>query len=571
MFKKFAAFSIIFFLLSCSDNQALDIDVPTTSKVEKLIEHSKEFERQVISFKTPGGKIHFAIGFGIANSIMVEGDGGNIIIDASDSVFEAKKIYSLFAEQNSNPIKAIIYTHNHGDHTFGTAFYLKNQKEKPQIIAHEDTDYYVQRIMGILNPIITQRSTRMFGTLLPKEDFINVGIGASLNVSKSPTGYIKPDITFQDTLKTNIAGIDIELYHAPGETDDQLFVWLPSHKSLMPGDNIYKTFPNLYTIRGTTHRDVIGWINSIDHMQSFEPEFLFPSHTKPVVGKDKIKEVLMVYRDAIQYIHDQTIRLMNQGYYPDQIVEMVELPEDISNSPYLYEFYGTVRWSVKSIFNGYLGWFNGNPSELDPLSREEKAKRISKLAGGNDNLLSQLKAAVKNEDMQWALELSDYLIALDFFNDEVKNLRQQALIYEGSRSSNPNKRNYFLTSALELQKGFNGFPISVTNEKLLDEISIDTFFDVLSVRFNPKKHNNNIFKVCFNFSSGVIKNITLRNSVAVISNSKETGCNIIIQTKEEEFKKILMGISNPVTSIASGNIEVEGGNTAFLEFLTKFQ
>ena len=571
MFKKFAAFSIIFFLLSCSDNQALDIDVPTTSKVEKLIEHSKEFERQVISFKTPGGKIHFAIGFGIANSIMVEGDGGNIIIDASDSVFEAEKIYSLFAEQNSNPIKAIIYTHNHGDHTFGTAFYLKNQKEKPQIIAHEDTDYYVQRIMGILNPIITQRSTRMFGTLLPKEDFINVGIGASLNVSKSPTGYIKPDITFQDTLKTNIAGIDIELYHAPGETDDQLFVWLPNHKSLMPGDNIYKTFPNLYTIRGTTHRDVIGWINSIDHMQSFEPEFLFPSHTKPVVGKDKIKQVLMVYRDAIQYIHDQTIRLMNQGYYPDQIVEMVELPEDISNSPYLYEFYGTVRWSVKSIFNGYLGWFNGNPSELDPLSREEKAKRISNLAGGNDNLLSQLKAAVKDEDMQWALELSDYLIALDFFNDEVKNLRQQALIYEGSRSSNPNKRNYFLTSALELQKGFNGFPISVTNEELLDEISIDTFFSVLSVRFNPKKHNDNIFRVCFNFSSGVIKNITLRNSVAVISNSKETGCNIIIQTKEAEFKKILMGISNPITSIASGNIIVEGGHTAFLEFLTKFQ
>ena len=571
MFKKFAAFSIIFFLLSCSDNQALDIDVPSTSKVEKLIEHSKEFERQVISFNTPGGKIHFAIGFGIANSIMVEGDGGNIIIDASDSVFEAEKIYSLFAEQNSNPIKAIIYTHNHGDHTFGTAYYLKNQKEKPQIIAHEDTDYYVQRIMGILNPIITQRSTRMFGTLLPKEDFINVGIGASLNVSKSPTGYIKPDITFQDTLKTNIAGIDIELYHAPGETDDQLFVWLPNHKSLMPGDNIYKTFPNLYTIRGTTHRDVIGWINSIDHMQSFEPEFLFPSHTKPVVGRNKIKEVLIVYRDAIQYIHDQTIRLMNQGYYPDQIVEMVELPEDISNSPYLYEFYGTVRWSVKSIFNGYLGWFNGNPSELDPLSREEKAKRISNLAGGNDNLLSQLKAAVKDEDMQWALELSDYLIALDFFNDEVKNLRQQALIYEGSRSSNPNKRNYFLTSALELQKGFNGFPISVTNEELLEEISIDTFFDVLSVRFNPKKHNNDIFRVCFNFSSGVTKNITLRNSVAVISNSKQIDCNITIQTKEEEFKKILMGIGNPVASIASGNITVEGGNIAFLEFLTKFQ
>lgn len=572
MLKKFALIPLTFFLFSCSDNQLLDIDVPSTSQVEKLIEHSKEFEKQVISFETPGGNIHFAIGFGIANSIMVEGIGGNIIIDASDSTFEAEKIYSLFKQKNSNPIKAIIYTHNHGDHTFGTAYYLNNQEEKPKIIAHEDTDYYVQRIMGILNPIISLRSTRMFGTLLSEEDFINVGIGQSLSVSKSPTGYVKPDITFKDTLKMSISGIDIELFHAPGETNDQIFVWLPNHKSLMPGDNVYKTFPNLYTIRGTTHRDVIGWVQSIDHMKSFEPEFLFPSHTKPIVGKDKIREILIIYRDAIQFIHDQTIRLMNQGYYPDQIIEMIQLPEEIAKSPYLFEFYGTIRWSVKSIFNGYLGWFNGNPSELDPLSREEKAIRISQLAGGKEILLEQLYKAVEDEDMQWALELSDYLIALDFFNREVKNLRQKALIYEGSRTSNPNKRNYFLTSALELQEEFKGFPIIARNEELLDQISINTFFDVLSVRFNPEKHNNDIFKVCFKFSSGIIKNITLRNDVAVISSSFENNCNILIKTNEIELKKILIGINNPVAAIAAGNILVEeGGITNFLEFLTKFQ
>ena len=263
---------------------------------------------------------------------------------------------------------------------------------------------------------------------------------------------------------------------------------------------------------------------------------------------------------------------MNLGYYPDQIIEMIKLPDNIAKSPYLYEFYGTTRWSVKSIFNGYLGWFNGNPSELDPLSREEKAKRISELAGGNEILLEQLYKAVKDEDMQWALELSDYLITLDFFNEEVKNLRQQALIYEGSRSSNPNKRNYFLTSALELQKEFNGFPIIARNEELLDQISINTFFDVLSVRFNPEKHNNDIFKVCFIFSSGVIKNITLRNNVAVISNSYEMNCNILIKTNEIELKKILTGISNPVAAIAAGNIIIEeGGTINFLEFLTKFQ
>ena len=573
MSKFLLIFLSLLFLYSCSDsNNNSDINIPVTSEVETLIGHSKEFEKKVLSYETPGGRIHFAIGFGIANSIMVEGENGNIIIDAADSVYEAEQIYSLFSEKNDNPIKAIIYTHNHGDHTFGAAYYLKSQNEKPQIIAHEDTDYYVQRIMGILNPIITSRSTRMFGTSLPEKDLINVGIGPNLSVSKSPTGYVKPDTTFSDTLKLNIEGIELELYHAPGETNDQIFIWLPKHKALMPGDNIYKTFPNLYTIRGTTHRDVKGWIDSIDHMKTFQPEYLFPSHTKPIIGKETIQDALNIYRDAIQYIHDQTIRLMNQGLYPDEIADIVKLPKEIADSPYLYEFYGTVRWSVKSIFNGYLGWFSGNPAELDPLSRKEKASRISDLAGGSDMLLKQLHLAVKEKDMQWALELSDYLISLDLFTDEVKELRIEALIYEGSRSSNPNKRNYFLTSALELNGGIEEISLlDRTSEELLHQISIDTLFDVLSTRYNPEEEFVNNYKVCFSFASGITKNITIRNKVAVVSNNIDGSCDLKITSEEIEFKKTLTGLSSPVAQIASGDLIVEGSSTEFLIFLTKFR
>ena len=573
MSKFLLIFLSLLFLYSCSDsNNNSDINIPATSEVETLIEHSKEFEKKVLSYETPGGRIHFAIGFGIANSIMVEGENGNIIIDAADSVYEAEQIYSLFSEKNDNPIKAIIYTHNHGDHTFGAAYYLKSQNEKPQIIAHEDTDFYVQRIMGILNPIITSRSTRMFGTSLPEKDLINVGIGPNLSVSKSPTGYVKPDTTFSDTLKLNIEGIELELYHAPGETNDQIFIWLPKHKALMPGDNIYKTFPNLYTIRGTTHRDVKGWIDSIDHMKTFQPEYLFPSHTKPIIGKETIQDALNIYRDAIQYIHDQTIRLMNQGLYPDEIADIVKLPKEIADSPYLYEFYGTVRWSVKSIFNGYLGWFSGNPAELDPLSRKEKASRISDLAGGSDMLLKQLHLAVKEKDMQWALELSDYLISLDLFTDEVKELRIEALIYEGSRSSNPNKRNYFLTSALELNGSIEEISLlDRTSEDLLHQISIDTLFDVLSTRYNPEEEFVNNYKVCFSFASGITKNVTIRNKVAVISNNIDGSCDLKITSEEIEFKKTLTGLSSPVAQIASGDLIVEGSSTEFLIFLTKFR
>ena len=571
--RKFLTVLLILTVVSgCSDSENNKIDVPITSEVENLISHSEEFEQKILSYDTPGGKIHFAIGFGIANSIMVEGDDGNIIIDAADSMYEADKIYNLFKQKNSNPIKAIIYTHNHGDHTFGTQYYLNIQEERPQIIAHEDTDFYVQRIMGILNPIIATRSTRMFGTTLPEEELINVGIGPNLSVSKSPTGYVKPDLTFRNELKINISGIEMELYHAPGETDDQIFVWLPNHKSLMPGDNVYKTFPNLYTIRGTSHRDVKGWIDSLDHMKTFNPEFLFPSHTKPIIGKEVIQNVLNTYRDAIQFVHDQTIRLMNQGMYPDEIAEKIKLPESIADSPYLKEFYGTVRWSVKSIFNGYLGWFSGNPAELDPLSREEKAKRILNLAGDIDVMIDDLRLAVEKEDMQWALELSDYLIALDSFTKEVKDLRIDALIYEGSRSANPNKRNYFLTSAFELRDDFvEPSLLDRTSEELLEYVSIDTLFDVLSTRYNPDKRINENTTICFLFSSGLRKNITIRNQVAVISNTTGDDCLMTVTSDEIELKKVLTGWSNPVTSIASEKIQIEGNSVEFLQFLSKFR
>ena len=567
--KFFPIIIVLAIVTSCSKEVNDLSNIPQSSDLEGLINHTNEFNKEIYTYKTPGGLIHIAVGFGIANSIMIEGKDGNIIVDVTDSVSEAEKVYSLFKKKNSNPIKAIIYTHNHGDHTFGAEYFIKSQEDKPLVIAHESTDYYVQRIMGIINPIISKRSTRMFGTLLPDDQFINAGIGPSLNVSDSPIGYIEPDTVFKDELKLKIAGINLELYHAPGETNDQIFVWLPDHKALMPGDNIYNTFPNLYTIRGTTHRNVIGWVKSLDHMRSFNPEYLFPSHTKPLSGED-VMNSLTIYRDAIQYVHDQTIRLMNEGYYPDEIVELIELPDELSSSSFLREFYGTIRWSVKSIYSGYLGWFNGNPADLDPLSRKEKAIRISNLAGGDENLFNELKRAVKDEDMQWALQLSEHLINLEYKISETNKLKSKALFYEGIRSSNPNKRNYFLTVAMELDPDFKGFPEVVRSESLVNEINIDTIFSMLSVSLDPDNIFRDNYKACFRFENEKVRSITVRNSIAEISED-QNNCDLIIRTSEKSLKLSLAGIKNPIGLIASGEIKVEGSEVNFLRFLSSFK
>ena len=563
--KYFFSILLLSLTFSCSDETDSNNAIVLNSSVKELINHTQEFKKEIYSF---GNGIHVAVGYGIANSIMVEGIGGNIIIDASDSTFEAEIIYKQFKEINSNPIKAIIYTHNHGDHTFGTSYYYNLFDKKPDVIAHESTDYYVERIIGILNPIISKRSTRMFGTELPDEDIINVGIGPYLGVSQSPVGYIKPNITFKEELKLNIAGIDIELYHAPGETNDQLFVWLPQKKALMPGDNLYKTFPNLYTIRGTTHRDVKGWVESLDHMRSFNPQYLFPSHTKPLSGP-QVLETLTIYRDAIQYVHDQTIRLINKGFYPDQIIEMIQLPENLSSSPFINEFYGTVRWSVKSIFNGYLGWFNGNISDLDPLSRFEEAKRFSAMVGGKEALFLELEKAIKNKDMQWALQISDQLIALDYKTKKTNKLRAQAAKSIAGESSNPNKRNYFLSAAYELDPNYKQSSLLPQTEAVLKEISVDMFFDILAVRLNPEKVEPGEFRVCFSFTSGLKRSMTLRNSIAEIS-TLTSDCDIQVETDDQVFKEMLAGIRNPIFTVTSGKVNTNGNATSFLSFLKKF-
>ena len=353
--KLFLNFFYLFIIgglfISCSKTEPLAVEPNDDDLlVQNLYEHSKEFTQNIYSYENG---IHAAVGFGIANSYMVEGDKGNIIIDSTDSVYQAEKVYAKFQAINSNPISAIIYTHNHADHTLGASYFVNQQLDAPLIIAHDSTAKAVEKLFGILNPIISSRSSKMFGTQLPESEVVNVGIGPFLSAGKSAPGYVKPTLTFKDELKITLSGIAFEFYHAPGETDDQIFVWLPEFQALFPGDNIYKTFPNLYTIRGTSHRDVSAWVNSLDHMISFQPKHLYPSHTRPLSGSD-VLDVLTLYRDGIQFVHDQTIRLMNLGFYPEEIIEQISLPQNIVSSPFFNEFYGTVRWSVRSIFNGYL-------------------------------------------------------------------------------------------------------------------------------------------------------------------------------------------------------------------------
>ncbi|WP_421934073.1 alkyl sulfatase dimerization domain-containing protein [Phenylobacterium sp.] len=427
-------------------------DEPAARIAPSLAAHTAEFAPAKVYEPAPG--VFSAVGYGIANSIMVVGKSGVVIIDTTDSLDEAKKVWAEFAPRaGGKPVVAIIYTHNHNDHISGASAFPLAKGGK--VIAQATLLREAAKWNGVAAPSIAARAARMYGVFLPKgtpDGFVSVGIGPFLSAfGGGAGGFVAPNQTFDRTLSIKLGGERFVLEHAPGETEDQLFVWMPERRVLFPGDNIYKAFPNLYTIRGTSYRDPVQWAASLDRMIALHADVLVPSHTRPIVGEKAIFSTLSDYRDAIAFTHDQTVRWMNQGLTPDEIVEKVKLPARLAANPYLFEHYGTVEWSVRSIFAGYMGWFSGDAAELSKDAPDARAKEITDLAGGPAAALAKAEAAYNEGRWKWAAELATYVRRADpSLKAQADALEAKSLRQLGFDSVSPNGRNFYLEQAAEL-------------------------------------------------------------------------------------------------------------------------
>ena len=560
-------FFILQLFVSCSETITLESSEPQTPK--DLIAHSEEFKKELITV-TDG--VHVAVGYALANSILIEGETTNIIIDTTGTEETAREVKALFDAINPNPVESIIYTHNHADHTYGATVFAEGSS--PDIYAHSTTEIYLSRVIGILRPIISSRSNRMFGNALPKEQVENNGIGPFLEIGRDgrKPGLLYPTKTFTDQIEFEAAGHKIQLFHAPGETNDQLFVWLPEKKALFPGDNFYKTFPNLYTIRGTPYRDLVGWVNSIDMMRYLEPEYLVPSHTRPIVGKEKINTLLTTYRDAIQFVHDQTVRLINLGLDPNEIAEQLVLPKHLGDSPYLKEFYGTPAWSAKNVFSGYLGWFDGNPSTLKPLPLKDEAEKMIQLSGDWDSLFKVAEDAFLTDDFQWSLQLTDYLLRSRPDDQKTKLLRKSALEGLGSQESNPNSRYYYLSSAAQLDENYQENDILLPSLEVIQKYPIESMMETLKVNVIPEKSLNKNIQLLFTFTDSPKSfSLFLRRGVLEVQPFMITGSSVQIKSSENDLKAILSGIKSLPISLVNGSLKVEGSRADLLSFFSSLR
>jgi alkyl sulfatase BDS1-like metallo-beta-lactamase superfamily hydrolase len=419
-----------------------------------MTDHSRTMDAGI--FEITGKNVYQIFGFALSAMTVVVGDDGVILIDPPEDVEKGRTVKTQLEGITDKPIKAIVYSHWHTDHYAGVkALVSQEQVDTGEcvIIAHRDfLDNVVANSISGDGPIIAGRADYSLGSLLEVGPLGRVNGGLGPDFVMQTLSLIAPTLLVDDTLEHTVAGVRMVHSWAPSEAIDEIITWFPDLGVLQSAEVIQgESFPNLHTIRGSRYRDPQAWFKSIDkHLRPLPAEFMIPSHGRPAAGKAEVAKILRDYRDAISFVYDQTLRGMNLGLLPDDLVQRVNLPASLAGSEWLGDFYGGVPHSVREIYVGELGWFDGDPTSLAPLHPKESSTRYIELMGGRDSVYTEAVRAAEANDHQWAAELFRHLVRVDPTDRKARTGKAEALRRIGYTTTNSNWLNWYLTAAQEL-------------------------------------------------------------------------------------------------------------------------
>lgn len=448
-------------LVIAFEGSGLDPRIPPEYRVPpsihpELREHTRLYDKRI---EKVGDCVYVAIGYGLANIILVEGDAGVVIVDTGETIAQAEEVLAAFRKITPKPIAAVVLTHHHADHVLGTSVFVPpSDQGRVPIIAHESLVRRYVDETGVIAELQAIRSAHMYGALLGPADKEGGNNGIGPYLGRGAAGFVAPTQTFAESLDVTLAGVRFEMRWVPSEAESEIALYLPDKRVLLSAEVVQDhTFPNIYTIRGARYRDPMQWVRSLDRLREFHAAAMALQHGPPVVGEAEVERVLTVYRDEIQFVHDQTVRYMNKGLTAQEIANVVELPPHLEGEkPWGRPFYGTVKHSARNIYGGYVGWFQGDPVELDPTPPVEQARRLVALMGGRDKVLEAARRAFTDKDDHFAAELATYLIRIDKSDMEPRHLKAAAFRRLGYAQINANWRNYYLVAAMDLDDQLPG-------------------------------------------------------------------------------------------------------------------
>ena len=372
--------------------------------------------------------IYQAVGFG--NTFLVTTPAGNVIIDTSN-VGTAPLHVKLLKARTAAPVKYIILTHGHSDHTGGVSLWKEPGTE---VIAQKNQVEFLN-YQERLNRFFAIRNSAQFVFPTPPAMAWPGDEGAKQFAT----------IFFDDKYEFTLGGVKFEIYSTPGETPDHLSVWIPQWRAAFPGDNFYASFPNIYTLRGTEPRMALDYVHSLDKVLPWRPEILLPSHGPATIGETEIATRVKMYRDAIRYVHDAVVMGMNDGKDVFTLMREIKLPENLD----VGEGYGKLTWSIRGIYEGYAGWFDMNPATMYPVPPASPYADLVKLAGGPDPVVARALEVLQKGQAPEALRLTDAALASDAAHRGALEARLKALEYLRDQSKNSNERGWLEYSIRE--------------------------------------------------------------------------------------------------------------------------
>lgn len=550
-----------------AEDYKFDINAPSPETVNPSLWRQSQLNGISGLFKVTE-RMYQVRGQDISNITFIEGDTGIIVIDPLVTAGAAKASLALYYQHRpQKPIVAVIYTHSHTDHYGGVKGIVSEddvKSGKVQIIA--PVGFMEEAISEnvLLGNIMSRRALYSYGLLLAHNPQGNIGNGLGVTLTTGLPTIIAPTTSITKTgEKMTIDGLEFDFLMAPGsEAPSEMHFYIPALKALCTAENATHTLHNFYTLRGAKTRDTSKWtsyLNQTLDLWGSQAEVLFMPHTWPVWGNQHINDYIGKYRDTIKYIHDQTLHLANQGYTMNEIGNMVKLPPALANNWASRGYYGSVIHNARAVYNFYLGYFDGNPANLNPYGQADMGKRYVEALGGAKHAIELAQQAYDKGDYRWTSELLKQVIAADPGNQTAKNLQANSFEQLGYQAESATWRGFYLTGAKELREGVHKFAHGSTDSPdTIKGMTVEMLFDYMAVRLDSEKAAGKNISLNFTLDKGDNLNLTLNDSVLNYRQTLQQKADASFSLSRTDLHDVLTGQVKMADLVKAGKAKVTG-------------
>jgi alkyl sulfatase BDS1-like metallo-beta-lactamase superfamily hydrolase len=506
-------------------------------------------------------------GLDLSNMTIIEGDKGVILIDPLVSAETARAGLDLYYEhRGKRPVVAVIHTHSHIDHFAGVKGVVDEvdvKAGKTIILAPEGFLEAAVSENVTAGTAMSRRSAYWYGMVLPRGERGQVDAGLGKGVSHGRVTLIPPTDTITKTgEKRLIDGVNMVFHMTPDtEAPAEMMIWFPQFKVFNSAELACHTLHNVLTLRGAQVRDAAKWsqyLNEAIDTYGEQIEVLIAQHHWPRWGHDRSIEFLKNQRDMYKYVHDQTLRLANEGYTMTEIGPMLTLPPSLARQWYARGYYGTVNHNAKAVYQKYIGWYDMNPANLNPLPPVESAKKYVEYMGGAQAVMTKAREDFRKGEYRWVVQAMNHVVFADPDNQEARNFQADALEQLGYQAEAATWRNNYLTAANELRHGVPSLPTSASPD-VITALTIPMIFDYMGVRLNGPRADGKVIVLNWNFTDVKAKYVlSLENSALTYMDRLAPKADATITLTRAAFDAISLGKTAFEKEIEAGRIKVEG-------------